>query len=88
MRMEFPVALIERAAVAAAYRSRHAWPALALLGWSALLSPGMQAATSAAAPFCELARPRPRPPGAPKAGDVIMRSLRLHPRSKQETEKV
>jgi len=29
---------------------------------------------------CRVARPTRRPPGAPKASDVVMRTLRLHPR--------
>lgn len=42
---------------------------------------GPSVAPGAEAPrrLCEAAKPLKRPPGAPKASDVIMRTLRLHP---------
>jgi len=49
-----------------------------------VLGPASASATEPPARLCETARPMERPPGAPKASDVIMRTLRLHPRGAED----
>ena len=48
------------------------------------LTPEAAEAPKAMPTVCEVAKPRLLPDGAPKASDVLMRSLRLHPRNAKD----
>ena len=52
-----------------------------LVGLAAWCLPGEARAADAAPLACEVAKPRQLPPGLPKANDVMMRSLVVHPRN-------
>ena len=58
--------------------------ALALCVGAAATARPAAAAEESGEPVHLLAKPRTPPPGAPKASDVIMRSLGLHPRNKKD----
>ena len=68
-------------------RARQSLRFLILSGCIAVVLLGLNArdGTSAeAGHLCEAAKARPLPPGAPKASDVIMRSLSIHPTSNSD----